>query len=272
MVALLKHFKEKRLDQITPDDVEAYKTWRAKQKSPKTKRVLRPATTNRELACLKAVFNYHIKGDVLLKNPVRNVKFFNEDNEQMRTLSFDEQRIYLAATSQPLRDAATLMLETGMRPEEVYRIRVENINLDGGCLFNPYGKTKAAKRKVPLNKTALEIVTRRMNEVTGSYLFPSPDDAEKPVLKLNNAHYGALKRTGMKPFRLYDLRHTWATRAAMSGIDLVTLAAMLGHSRIQMVLRYAHPTEQHIAEAARRLEEFNLERSLSEAEQQLPLM
>lgn len=31
----------------------------------------------------------------------------------------------------------------------------------------------------------------------------------------------------------------------MAGIDLVTLAAMLGHSRIQMVLRYAHPTEEH---------------------------
>jgi len=41
------------------------------------------------------------------------------------------------------------------------------------------------------------------------------------------------------PFRLHDLRHIWATRAAMSGIDLVTLAGMLGHSRIQMVLRYA---------------------------------
>ncbi len=72
----------------------------------------------------------------------------------------------------------------------------------------------------------------------------------------------------MKPFRLYDLRHTWATRAAMSGIDLVTLAAMLGHSRIQMVLRYAHPTEQHQAEAARRLEEFNASRAIAEIEQQ----
>src|SRR5689334_4872762 len=76
---LLKYFKDKRLDQITPEDVESYKTWRAQQKSPKTKRTLRPATTNRELACLKAVFNFHIKGDVLLKNPVRTVKFFNED-------------------------------------------------------------------------------------------------------------------------------------------------------------------------------------------------
>lgn len=107
-----------------------------------------------------------------------------------------------------------------------------------------------------------------MNEVSGPYLFPSPDDPFKPVVKLNNAHYGALKRSELKSFRLYDLRHTWATRAAMSGIDLVTLAAMLGHSRIQMVLRYAHPTEQHQAEAAKRLEEFNIAKAMAEVERQ----
>ena len=104
------------------------------------------------------------------------------------------------------------------------------------------------------------------DQVDGPYLFPSPDDPFKPVIKLNNAHYGALKRSKLKHFRLYDLRHTWATRAAMSGIDLVTLAAMLGHSRIQMVLRYAHPTEQHQAEAAKRLEEFNTARAIAEVE------
>ena len=264
---LLKFFREKKLDQVTSEDVESYKAWRAAQKSPRTKRVIRPATVNRELACLKAMYNYHIKADWMLKNPVRNVKFLNEDNEQMRILTFDEQRIYLATASQPLRDAAILMLETGLRPEEVYRIKQENIRIDGAYLFNPYGKTKAAKRKVHLNKSALEVITRRMDEVDSPYLFPSPDDSSKPVLKLNNAHYGALKRSKLKPFRLYDLRHTWATRAAMSGIDLVTLAAMLGHSRIQMVLRYAHPTEQHQAEAAKRLEEFNTAMAFAEIEQ-----
>ena len=59
-------------------------------------------------------------------------------------------------------------------------------------------------------------------------------------------------------FRLYDLRHMWATRAAMAGVGLVTLAAMLGHSRIRMVLRYAHPTEEHQFQAMmRKVEAFN---------------
>jgi integrase len=88
-----------------------------------------------------------------------------------------------------------------------------------------------------------------------------------PQLKVNNAHSGALKRSKVARFRLYDLRHTWATRAAMSGIDLVTLAAMLGHSRIQMVLRYAHPTEQHQAQAMKRLEEFNTAKQIAEFEE-----
>jgi len=76
-----------------------------------------------------------------------------------------------------------------------------------------------------------------------------------------------LRRSGVAAFRLYDLRHTWATRAVMSGIDLVTLAAMLGHSRIQMVLRYAHPTSEHQAQAVRKLEEFNAARQVAEFEE-----
>jgi hypothetical protein len=49
-----------------------------------------------------------------------------------------------------------------------------------------------------------------MDAVKSPYLFPSPDDPTKPVVKLNNAHYGALERSELKRFRLYDLRHTWA--------------------------------------------------------------
>jgi integrase len=64
------------------------------------------------------------------------------------------------------------------------------------------------------------------------------------------------------PFKLYDLRHTWATRAAEAGIDLVTLAALLGHSKIQMVLRYAHPTQQHQTQAVERLERFAAPRQM----------
>jgi hypothetical protein len=81
-----------------------------------------------------------------------------------------------------------------------------------------------------------------------------------------NAHTKALKDSKVKQFRLYDLRHTWATRAAEAGMDMPTLAALLGHSKLNMVMRYAHPQEQHQADAVRKLEAFNVAKEIAEIE------
>jgi integrase len=278
-VALLRHFRDVSLEKITPDQVERYKTERLEQfvtarglekgQRKKTNKRIRPATVNRELACLRAMFNHISKAGVAVKNPVSKVgaKVLREDNEQTRVLTFDEQEKYLSVASPLLHDIATLMLETGMRPEEVYRIRPENVNLRGGYLFNPYGKTKAARRRVPLNTTARSVLARRMEGIETPFVFPCETDEERPVPKVNNAHDRAVKVGGLARFRLYDLRHTWATRAAESGIDLVTLAALLGHSRIQMVLRYAHPSQDHQARSVEKMERFIAEQRIAAAEE-----
>jgi integrase len=122
-------------------------------------------------------------------------------------------------------------------------------------LFNPYGKTKAARRKIPLNGPACDVILKRLDEIEGAYLFPGRS-TDTAIVKVNAAHTAAVKRCQVAPFRLYDLRHTWATRMAQAGVDLVTLAAMLGHSRIEMVLRYAHPTEEHQFAAMKKLERY----------------
>jgi len=225
-------------------------------KGQRTNRRIKPATVNRELACLKALFNHAIKSDLPVRNPVSRVGFLAEQNEQTRVLTFEEQARYLAVATPMLADVGTLMLETGMRPEEVYRIQPENVNLAGSFLFNPHGKTKAARRRVPLTAAARSVLYRRMDGLETPFLFPCETDPARPVPKVNNAHDRAVRDSKVAPFRLYDLRHTWATRAAEAGIDLVTLAALLGHSKIQMVLRYAHPTQQHQTEAVERLERF----------------
>jgi integrase len=264
-IALLSHFGDKPIDRITPEAVEVFKTARAlesatargkeKGKRKSTGKRIRPATLNRELACLKALFNHALKQEFTFRNPVSRVEFLPENNEQTRVLTYDEQAKYLSVATPMLRDVATLMLETGMRPEEVYRIKPENVNLAGGFLVIPYGKTKAARRRVPLTASARCVLGLRMAS-DEAFLFPCETDSKRPVPKVNNAHDRAVKNSKVAPFRLYDLRHTWATRAAESGIDLVTLAALLGHSKIQMVLRYAHPTQEHQARSVERMEQF----------------
>ena len=72
---------------------------------------------------------------------------------------------------------------------------------------------------------------------------------------MRKAYDGAVRRAEVKPaFRLYDLRHTYASRAVMAGVDLPTLGALLGQTTIQMTMRYVHPAEEHKKEAARKFE------------------
>jgi integrase len=216
-VALLKHFRDSGLEKITPEEVERFKTTRAKEhktvrgegKRVKTSKRLRPATVNREMACLKALFNFAIKADVLAKNPVSRVKFLAENNQQTRVLN----------ATPVLHDVAILMLETGMRPEEVYTLRRENVDLLKGHLQVPQGKTAAARRMLRLTSAASDVLRRRVSGLKGPYCFPCESDQSRPIPKVNNAHDRAVKASKVAPFRLYDLRHTWATRAAMSGID-----------------------------------------------------
>jgi integrase len=269
---LLKYFGDRPLDKISSDDVEKYKLWRACQtKKPparklalaprsSTMKVLRPATVNRELACLKIVFNHFVKSDAISRNPVSRVKFLKEDNENFVVVTREEERSYLMAASHPLQEVATLMIECGCRPDEIYRLRKQDVDLDRDMLMIQMGKTNAARRRIPLTARARSILVIQVASAIGEYLFAGgrgSKDVDRPIVKLNNAHNGAVRRSKVRKFRLYDLRHTFASRMAMAGVDLVTLAALLGHSRVQMVMRYAHPVEEHKIDAIHKLELFN---------------
>ena len=185
-----------------------------------------------------------------------------------RTLTYAEQRLYLAEASETLRAVAGIILETGMRPEEVYTLQASTVDLDRNFLRVPKGKTKAAKRRIELTAECRRILAERLQYFPAGYLFPCETDSARPIPKVNNAHDRAVRDSGVAHFVLYDLRHTWATRAAESGIDLVTLAAMMGHSRIQMVMRYAHPTQIHQSSAMGRLEAFNATREAAERDRE----
>lgn len=173
--ALIEFFGKTSIDEIEPGNVEKFKQWRSKQKTkprrePKPKKAvkskdkkddktkakpkakptfLRPATINRELALLKILFNFFIKKDILIKNSVSRVKLLSEDNEQMRVLSLDEEKLYLMAASQPLQDFATIMVDTGMRPEEVSRIERKNVFLSQGLSVYSFRQNKDRKTQNP---------------------------------------------------------------------------------------------------------------------------
>ena len=213
-------------------------------------------TVNRALSTLRLIYNYAERCGFQVSSPVKHVEFFRETGRE-RIISFQEERAYLAVASQPLKDIARIMLDTGMRPEEVFRIERMNVDLGQRTIMNPIGKTKAVRRKLTMTEEVRSIMKTRTGASDSVYIFPSPDDPERPIGSVRKAHDGAVRRANVEPaFRLYDLRHTYASRAVMAGVDLPTLGALLGHTTIQMTMGYVHPAEEHKKEAAKKFENF----------------
>ncbi len=91
---------------------------------------------------------------------------------------------------------------------------------------------------------------------------------QNAMTDLHHAHERALEASGIEPrFRVYDLRHTYGTRAIEAGMNPLTLAKLMGHADLKTTQRYVHLSKQHLAEAQRRMEEFRAELEIAEAEQ-----
>ena len=172
---------------------------------------------NRALSTLRLIYSC-----LNLKSPTLKGMFAKEE-EQTRVVMVHEETAYLHTASQPLRDIATVILHTGMRPEEVFRIELRNVDLRRKTMFNPWGKTPAAKRTVPLDEEAASVLKRRVDlaKAAGScFVFWSPkgpgrkENTGRPIGSVRKAHDAATERAEIPHFRLYDLRHTFATRAA----------------------------------------------------------
>jgi integrase len=212
---------------------------------------------NRDLAVLRILFNLAIRCGKAKANPMAGVKLLPENTLRMRVLSWEEEAAYLAAASPTLHDVATLILETGMRPGEVFRLRPTDVDLKMGFARIPFGKTPFARRTIPLTCRAQEVLARRISSATSEWLFPTATDPSRPLASVADAHEAALRRSGIEPpFRLYDLRHTALTRMAMAGVDLPTLRELAGHASIQMTMRYVHPTPEHKRAAMEKLAAF----------------
>jgi integrase len=262
---LKRFFGGEYLDEISREMVEKFKSTRKHEvrRNAKDQRLITGTTVNRALETLKAMFYQAERMGYRVNNPVVGVPMFRQPVDSMRVLKFDEQRRYLAEASQPLRDIAEIMLDTGMRPEEVFRIKVENVDFEQKTICNPFGKTTAARRTIPMTDAVSSLLQRRVKEaerLATPFVFPSPLNIQKSIGSVKKAHRAAARRAQINGhFRLYDMRHTFVTRCAAADMSLPTLAAILGHTSIQMTMRYVHPAAEEKRQAMQKFEKFRAE-------------
>ena len=84
-----------------------------------------------------------------------------------------------------------------------------------------------------------------------AFVFPKPDGSGP--LDIRKHWQAAIAQAGIDDFRFHDLRHSAASYLAMNGATLAEIAEVLGHKTLQMVKRYAHMSDQHVAGVVERM-------------------
>jgi integrase len=153
------------------------------------------------------LFHHAEKCGYAVSNPTKGVAYSTEGGGRVRVVSFEEELLYLAKASQPLKDIAQIILDTGLRPEEAFRIRVEHLDFAAQTIFSPFGKTRASRRKVTMTADVYSILKHRAKVAKGPFVFPSKNGINRPIGSVRKAHDKAVKDAGIGDhFRLYDLR------------------------------------------------------------------
>ena len=246
---LSETFSGKRLDQITRFSVEGYKSQRAKKA---------PVRANREIAVLKSMFNRCIEWKKFDgPNPVVGVKLLHEPKRRLRFLDHDEEATLLAKCGEPLRTLVLVGIHTGLRVRaEALSLTWANVDLSrrGVTVLDAYAKN-GESRTVPLNDDVHKALVehRERSEST------APDDpvfmwGGKEIKSIKSSFTTARTNAGLgKDVTPHTLRHTFASRLGMAGVDPRTIQELGGWKRIEMVMRYSHLSDEHKASAVDKL-------------------
>lgn len=238
------------------------------------------STANNSLRVLRRILNLAVEWGVLATAP--KIKILPGERRRERVIAPEEEARYLAAAPEPLSSIATILADTGMRPEECFRLRWEHVTwLNGrnGAMLVTHGKTAAARRVIPMTPRVRAVLQSRW-EAAGKpedgFVWPAQTrSGHVEPSSLRKQHAGAFKAIAeqaaqnnqkpVRPFVLYSFRHTFLTRLGQSGCDVWTLARIAGHSSIGISARYVHPSEDAVLDAISRLGGHKIGHSQNEA-------
>jgi site-specific recombinase XerD len=222
------------------------------------------ATVNRGLATLRRALRLAQRWKVIDHFP--QVRLLAGEHEREFVLSRKDEARYLASGPQPLRDAALLMVDTGLRVGEVLALEWSDVRLcpEPGFVQVREGKSRYARRAVPLTTRSRDMLQARRKAAQSLSVFVEGDG--RPMLNTSLAHLHAKVRGALglpAEFVLHSLRHTFCTRLGEEGTEAFQIRRLAGHHSVTVSERYVHPTPESAVLAIRRLDAAN--RSLSGA-------
>ncbi|MEN6536907.1 MAG: site-specific integrase [Bryobacteraceae bacterium] len=250
------------LDAIDEALVDKYKQDRRQQLS-RYGRLISPASVNRELATLSRALRLAFKWKIITSVPT--IGRLSGERGREYVLDHGTEQTYLAEAPQPLRDAAVLMLDTGVRVGEASRLVWPDVILKPavsarhGYIRIREGKSEKAKRTLSLTPRVSEMLKTRKTASRSEWVFPG-NSSRAPILvtSLDHQHDELRESLGLpSEFVIHSLRHTMLTRLGEAGADAFTIMKIAGHSSVTVSQRYVHPSPNSMESAFERLDALN---------------
>ena len=225
---------------LKPSDVEewigSHKEWTS-------------ATMNRYKSAIGKALQLAVVSGHLTRNVARLVTARAENNARVRWMRPEEEERVVKVMRECCPGqlpAFYVALNTGMRMSEQFGLTWDRIDFERRKLFLATTKN-GESRKVPMNKTVLALLTDLNAAKTGEYVFPTERKykASRPLLNPRQWIEIVLEKAKVDNFHWHDLRHTFASRLVMKGIDLHTVSKLLGHKTLTVTQRYAHLSPEH---------------------------
>jgi integrase len=216
-----------------------------------------PYKANRVLELLSSAFNLAESWGMheVHANPCRTIKKFSETKRE-RFLSLEEIK-NLADTLSDLEakdienksaiNALRLLMYTGCRLNEILTLKWKYIDFDNGALKLPDSKTGA--KTVYLAPYALQLLKTIDGVKDNPYVITGKNEKAR-LVNISKAWRRIRKKAGLDTLRIHDLRHTFASIGAASGLSLPIIGALLGHKDSQTTQRYAHLIGEPLQQAA----------------------
>ena len=204
-------------------------------------KLLTKRTVDVALARLKRFFNLCVEWELCQRNPAAKVKLFRADVKRVRFLTADEEKNLIEACDPHLRRIVRFALQTGARKGEISGLRWRDVDLKNGVATIPAVRAKAGKdRHLHLNAVATSILRELPRPIDkDAFVFANSTGGEE--INIERHWRKAICAAGVEDFRFHNLRHTYASRLVMAGVDLAVLRELLGHADFTMTLRYAPP-------------------------------
>lgn len=217
---LLPYFAETPLRSLGKAATREYRAYRHSQ------RKLTETTVNRDLEALRHILYWAVDEGLLLANPLSRLPLVRERRKKRPVLPLEDEEKLLGQCAPHLKRVVIAALDTGMRRGEVLTQRWEDVDFARELLWVSHSKTPEGEaREIPLTRRLFSLLWENRADEGLVCTFK-----DQPLSRIKTAWKAAIRRSGIRPIRFHDLRHTFNTRLMEAGVMQEVRKALMGHS------------------------------------------